>query len=204
MKIIKRLIGEIKSYFNNNRNFNDNFDDPFMLNNNFKFKIYYENQQHQKFESILEKGGAMDLELCYGDKALSEVFGFRNIDINDSVVKKARYNFRFTNIKVVDKYQKKGVCSCLLLRSIIIVLENLKDEDVEFSLVNTVQPEQDVRIKDKFKVYKCALEEIKENENIQYHFFNSSKRNQDLVVLKERYRQKCEKIIKESKLFTIR
>lgn len=57
MKIIKRLIGEIKSYFNNNRNFNDNFDDPFMLNNNFKFKIYYENQQHQKFESILEKGG---------------------------------------------------------------------------------------------------------------------------------------------------
>lgn len=57
MKIIKRLIGEIKSYFNNNRNFNDNFDDPFMLNNNFKFKIYYENQQNQKFESILEKGG---------------------------------------------------------------------------------------------------------------------------------------------------
>lgn len=90
-------------------------------------------------ETENEEEGCVELELLINDNAISESFSFRNISINYSVTKTADFNFRYRSISVLPKYRERGVCSYLLLKSIIVVLEALENKDVEFSLVNTVK-----------------------------------------------------------------
>ena len=104
----------------------------------------------------------LELELKYENEVLSESFGFRNIGVEGSVNKTADYNFRYKNIGVVPEYRGKGVCSCLLLKSIIVVLESVRNNSVEFSLVNTVK----IEIDDRFSIYNSILTELIPEEDM--------------------------------------
>ncbi|HEM3560235.1 TPA: hypothetical protein ACGO3I_000204 [Streptococcus suis] len=155
-----------------------------------KIKTYYENLENQTFDSLLEEDGCVELELLINDNAISESFSFRNIGINYSVTKTADFNFRYRSISVLPKYREIGVCSYLLLKSIIVVLEALENKDVEFSLVNTVK----IEIGDKFSIYDSILTEKIPNENMQYRVFLSENRDTDLAQLREMYNSKLEKM----------
>ncbi|MCO7183723.1 hypothetical protein M0P28_05140 [Streptococcus pasteurianus] len=141
-------------------------------------------------ETENEEEGCVELELLINDNAISESFSFRNISINYSVTKTADFNFRYRSISVLPKYRERGVCSYLLLKSIIVVLEALENKDVEFSLVNTVK----IEIGDKFSIYDSILTEKIPNENMQYRVFLSENRDTDLAQLREMYNSKLEKI----------
>lgn len=155
-----------------------------------KIKTYYENLENQTFDSLLEEDGCVELELLINDNAISESFSFRNIGINYSVTKTADFNFRYRSISVLPKYREICVCSYLLLKSIIVVLEALENKDVEFSLVNTVK----IEIGDKFSIYDSILTEKIPNENMQYRVFLSENRDTDLAQLREMYNSKLEKM----------
>lgn len=155
-----------------------------------KIKTHYENLENQTFDSLLEEDGCVELELLINDNAISESFSFRNIGINYSVTKTADFNFRYRSISVLPKYREIGVCSYLLLKSIIVVLEALENKDVEFSLVNTVK----IEIGDKFSIYDSILTEKIPNENMQYRVFLSENRDTDLAQLREMYNSKLEKM----------
>lgn len=198
MPWIRDLSEKLKRFFN--RNFSntnplnvDNdpkFNDILVQEKGLCFKTYYENWENQTFESLLEVQGALELELIFEGKVLSESFGFRNIGIGDSITKTADYNFRYNRIGVIPEYREKGVCSCLLLNSIIVVLESVRNNSVEFSLVNTVKFEID----DKFSIYNSILTELIPEEQMQYKVFEVEKREKDLNQLRELYIQKLEKL----------
>ena len=198
MPWIRDLSEKLKRFFN--RNFSntnplnvDNdpkFNDILVQEKGLCFKTYYENWENQTFESLLEVQGALELELIFEGKVLSESFGFRNIGIGDSITKTADYNFRYNRIGVIPEYREKGVCSCLLLNSIIVVLESVRNNSVEFSLVNTVKFEID----DKFSIYNAILTELIPEEQMQYKVFEVEKREKDLNQLRELYIQKLEKL----------
>ena len=128
------------------------------------FKTYYENWENQIFESLLEVQGSLELELIFKGERLSESFCFRNIGVGDSV------------------------CSCLLLKSIIVVLENVINNSVEFSLVNTVS----IDIDDKYSIYNSILTELIPEKKMKYKVFEVENREKDLNHLGELYRQKLE------------
>lgn len=205
MSYISDLSDKLKRFLNRNslKNENNNIgDDPNSMDYNPKFndsleqkkglffKAYYENWENETFESLLSVGGALELELIFEDEVLSESFGFRNIGVEDSVNKTADYNFRYKNIAVVPEYREKGVCSCLLLKSIIVVLENVRNNSVEFSLVNTVK----IKIDDKFSIYNSILTELIPEEDMQYKVFEVENREKELDQLRKLYRQKLEKL----------
>ena len=98
---------------------------------------------------------------------------------------------RFKSIVVSEKYRKIGVCSCLLLKAIIVVLENLSDFDVEFSLVNTTN----IDIKNKFYIYNSILPDIVTKENLQYKLFSSVNRISDLEHLRKQYEIKLNRLL---------
>ena len=152
------------------------------------FKTHYENWENQIFESLLEVQGTLELELIFKGEPLSESFYFRNIGVGYSVNKTADYNFRYKSIGVISEYRGKGVCSCLLLKSIIVVLENVINNSVEFSLVNTVS----IDIDDKYSIYNSILTELIPEEKMQYKIFEVENREKDLDHLRELYRQKLE------------
>lgn len=129
--------------------------------------------------------------MLINDNTISESFSFCNIGINYSVTKTADFNFRYRSISVLPKYRERGVCSYLLLKSIIVVLEALENKDVEFSLVNTLK----IEIGDKFSIYDSILTEKILNENMQYRVFLSKNRDTDLEELRELYNSKLEKMI---------
>ena len=196
MPWIRDLSEKLKRFFNrNSSNTNplniDNdpkFNDILVQEKGLCFKTYYENWENQTFESLLEVQGGLELELIFEGKILSENFGFRNIGIGDSITKTADYNFRYNRIGVKPEYREKGVCSCLLLYSIIVVLESVRNNSVEFSLVNTV------KIDDKFSIYNSILTELIPEERMQYKVFEVEKREKDLNQLRELYIQKLEKL----------
>ena len=129
--------------------------------------------------------------MLYGDSILSDSFGFRNIGKGAGVTKLADLNFRYRSIAVPSEYRRIGVCSCLVLKSIIVVLENLKHYNIEFSLVNTVL----IDIDDKFSVYNSILTEIVPPKNIQYKVFLVKNRDSDLEFLQEQYNRKLKKLL---------
>lgn len=174
----------------NSMDYNPKFNDSLEQKKGLFFKAYYENWENETFESLLSVGGALELELIFEDEVLSESFGFRNIGVEDSVNKTADYNFRYKNIAVVPEYREKGVCSCLLLKSIIVVLENVRNNSVEFSLVNTVK----IKIDDKFSIYNSILTELIPEEDMQYKVFEVENREKELDQLRKLYRQKLEKL----------
>lgn len=175
---------------NEEEGYNPRFNDFISEERGIKIKTYYENWENQTFDSLLEEEGCVELELLINDNVISESFSFRNIGINYSVTKTADFNFRYRSISVLPKYRERGVCSYLLLKSIIVVLEALENKDVEFSLVNTVK----IEIGDKFSIYDSILTEKTPNENIQYRVFLSENRDTDLAQLREMYNSKLEKI----------
>lgn len=174
----------------NSMDYNPKFNDSLEQKKGLFFKAYYENWENETFESLLRVGGALELELIFEDEVLSESFGFRNIGVEDSVNKTADYNFRYKNIAVVPEYREKGVCSCLLLKSIIVVLENVRNNSVEFSLVNTVK----IEIDDKFSIYNSILTELIPEEDMQYKVFEVENREKELDQLRKLYGQKLEKL----------
>lgn len=198
MPWIRDLSEKLKRFFNrNSSNTNplniDNdpkFNDILVQEKGLCFKTYYENWENQTFESLLEVQGALELELIFEGKVLSESFGFRNIGIGASITKTADYNFRYNRIGVIPGYREKGVCSCLLLNSIIVVLESVRNNSVEFSLVNTVK----IEIDDKFSIYNSILTELIPEEQMQYKVFEVEKREKDLNQLRKLYIQKLEKL----------
>ena len=155
-----------------------------------KTKTYYENWENQTFDSLLEEGGCVELELLINDNEISESFSFLNIGINYSVTKTADFNFRYRSISVLPKYRERGVCSYLLLKSIIVVLEALENKDVEFSLVNTVK----IEIEDRFLIYDSILTGKIPSKNMQYRVFLAENRDTDLAQLREMYNSKLEKM----------
>ena len=166
------------------------FNDSISEERGIKTKTYYENWENQTFDSLLEEGGCVELELLINDNEISESFSFRNIGINYSVTKTADFNFRYRSISVLPKYRERGVCSYLLLKSIIVVLEALENKDVEFSLVNTVK----IEIEDRFSIYDSILTEKIPGENMQYRVFLAENRDTDLAQLREMYNSKLEKM----------
>ena len=76
------------------------------------------------------------------------------------------------------------------MKSIIVVLENVRNNSVEFSLVNTVK----IEIDDKFSIYNSILTELIPEENMQYKVFEVENREKELIQLRELYRQKLEKL----------
>lgn len=165
------------------------FDDYTSEEKGLTIKVYYENQENLTFESLLEVNGGIELELLFYDNKISESFSFRNIGKNHSVTKTADFNFRYKSISVFPEYRKVGVCSYLLLKSIIVVLEELENKNVEFSLINTVN----IDIKNKFSIYDSILTK-KTCENMQYRVFLAENRGKDLAQLREMYNSKLEKI----------
>ncbi|WAX25072.1 hypothetical protein YS771_GM000063 [Streptococcus phage YS771] len=174
----------------NTMDYDPKFNDIIVLEKGLCFKTYYENWENQTFDSLLEVDGALELELIFEDEVLSESFGFRNIGVGASVNKTADYNFRYKSIAVIPEYRGKGVCSCLLLKSIIVVLESVINNSVEFSLVNTVK----IEIDDKFSIYNSILTELMPKEQLQYKVFEVENREKDLNRLRELYSQKLEKL----------
>lgn len=166
------------------------FNDILVQEKGLCFKTHYENWKHQTFELLLKVNGALQLELIFEEKVLSESFGFRNIGVENSVTKTADYNFRYNSIGVKPEYRGKGVCSCLLLKSIIVVLENVRNNSVEFSLVNTVK----IEIDDKFSIYNSILTELIPEKRMQYRVFEVENREKDLNQIRELYSQKLEKL----------
>lgn len=174
----------------NSMDYDPKFNDNLVQKKGFYFKVCYENWENETFESLLEVNGALELELIFKDKVLSNSFGFRNIGIEESISKTADYNFRYKSIEVVPEYREKGVCSCLLLKSIIVVLESVRNNSVEFSLVNTVK----IEIDDKFSIYNSILTGLIPEKNIQYKVFEVENREEDLNQLREMYSQKLEEL----------
>lgn len=172
----------------NSMDYDPKFNDILAQEMGLCFKTYYENWENQIFESLLEVQGTLELELIFKGELLSESFYFRNIGVGDSVNKTADYNFRYKSIGVISEYRGKGVCSCLLLKSIIVVLENVINNSVEFSLVNTVS----IDIDDKYSIYNSILTELIPEEKMQYKVFEVENREKDLNHLRELYRQKLE------------
>lgn len=166
------------------------FNDSTSEERGIKIKTYYENWENQTFESLLQEHGCVELKLLINNNEISESFSFCNIGINYSITKTADFNFRYRSISVLPKYRERGVCSYLLLKSIIVVLETLENKNVEFSLVNTVK----IEIGDKFSIYDSILTEKIPNENMQYRLFLSENRDTDLAQLREMYNSKLEKI----------
>ena len=74
------------------------------------------------------------------------------------------------------------------MKSIIVVLENVINNSVEFSLVNTVS----IDIDDKYSIYNSILTELIPEEKMQYKVFEVENREEDLNHLRELYRQKLE------------
>ena len=69
-------------------------------------------------------------------------------------------------------------------------MESVRNNSVEFSLVNTVKFEID----DKFSIYNSILTELIPEEQMQYKVFEVEKREKDLNQLRELYIQKLEKL----------
>lgn len=188
---LKKSISDFENETENEEEgYDPRFNDTTSEELGIKIKTYYENLENQTFDSLLEEDGCVELELLINDNAISESFSFRNIGINYSVTKTADFNFRYRSISVLPKYRERGVCSYLLLKSIIVVLEALENKDVEFSLVNTVK----IEIGDKFSIYDSILTEKTPNENMQYRVFLSENRDTDLAQLREMYNSKLEKM----------
>ncbi|WP_439145145.1 hypothetical protein [Streptococcus anginosus] len=189
--VVKESISDFENETENEEEgYDPRFNDTTLEERGIKIKTYYENWENQTFDSLLEEDGCVELELLINDNAISESFSFRNIGINYSVTKTADFNFRYRSISVLPKYRERGVCSYLLLKSIIVVLEALENKDVEFSLVNTVK----IEIGDKFSIYDSILTEKIPNENMQYRVFLSENRDTDLAQLREMYNSKLEKM----------
>ncbi|HEM3576353.1 TPA: hypothetical protein U1B85_002250, partial [Streptococcus suis] len=162
---LKKSISDFENETENEEEeYDPRFNDSTSEERGIKIKTYYENWENQTFDSLLEEDGCVELELLINDNTISESFSFRNIGINYSVTKTADFNFRYRSISVLPKYRERGVCSYLLLKSIILVLEALENKDVEFSLVNTVK----IEIGDKFSIYDSILTEKIPSENMQY------------------------------------
>ena len=68
------------------------------------------------------------------------------------------------------------------------MLENVINNSVEFSLVNTVS----IDIDDKYSIYNSILTELIPEEKMQYKVFEVENREKDLNHLGELYRQKLE------------
>ena len=188
---LKKSISDFENETENEEEgYDPRFNDTTLEERGIKIKTYYENWENQTFDSLLEEDGCVELELLINDNAISESFSFRNIGINYSVTKTADFNFRYRSISVLPKYRERGVCSYLLLKSIIVVLEALENKDVEFSLVNTVK----IEIGDKFSIYDSILTEKIPNKNMQYRVFLSENRDTDLAQLREMYNSKLEKM----------
>ena len=190
-KVLNREAKSVEYYSFDKVDFDPKFNNSNILETKLKYKTYYENQGNQTFESLLEDGGCLELELLYGDSILSDSFGFRNIGKGDGVTKLADLNFRYRSIAVPSEYRRIGVCSCLVLKSIIVVLENLKHYNIEFSLVNTAL----IDIDDKFSVYNSILTETVPKENMQYKVFLVKNRDSDLESLQEQYNRKLKKLL---------
>lgn len=72
----------------------------------------------------------------------------------------------------------------------IVVLESVRNNSVEFSLVNTVK----IEIDDKFSIYNSILTELIPEERMQYRVFKVENREKDLNQMRELYSQKLEKL----------
>ncbi|WP_244229023.1 hypothetical protein [Streptococcus suis] len=76
------------------------------------------------------------------------------------------------------------------MKSMIVVLESVRNNSVEFSLVNTVK----IEIDDKFSIYNSILTELIPEERMQYRVFKVENREKDLNQMRELYSQKLEKL----------
>lgn len=189
--LLKKSISDFENETENGEEgYDPIFNDFISEERGIKTKTYYENWENQTFDSLLEEGGCVELELLINDNEISESFSFLNIGINYSVTKTADFNFRYRSISVLPKYRERGVCSYLLLKSIIVVLEALENKDVEFSLVNTVK----IEIEDRFLIYDSILTGKIPSKNMQYRVFLAENRDTDLAQLREMYNSKLEKM----------
>ena len=189
--LLKKSISDFENETENGEEgYDPIFNDSISEERGIKTKTYYENWENQTFDSLLEEGGCVELELLINDNEISESFSFLNIGINYSVIKTADFNFRYRSISVLPKYRERGVCSYLLLKSIIVVLEALENKDVEFSLVNTVK----IEIEDRFLIYDSILTGKIPSKNMQYRVFLAENRDTDLAQLREMYNSKLEKM----------
>ena len=59
----------------NSMDYDPRFNDNLVQKKGLCFKVYYENWENETFESLLEVNGALELELIFKDKVLSNSFG---------------------------------------------------------------------------------------------------------------------------------
>lgn len=188
---LKKSISDFENETENREEgYDPRFNDSISKERGIKIKTYYENWKNQTFDSLLEVYGCVELVLLINDNEISESFSFCNVGTNNSVTETANFNFRYRSISVIPNYRKRGVCSYLLLKTIIVVLEALENKDIEFSLVNTVK----IEIEDRFSIYDSILTEKIPSENMQYKVFLAENRDTDLTQLREMYNSKLEKM----------
>jgi len=125
---LKKSISDFENETENGEEgYDSRFNDSTSEERGINIKTYYENWENQTFESLLQEHGCVELKLLINNNEISESFSFCNIGINYSITKTADFNFRYRSISVLPKYRERGVCSYLLLKSIIVVLETLEN-----------------------------------------------------------------------------
>lgn len=129
----------------------------------------------------------LSLKLEYKSKILNEDFQMKKAKKEECI----DLNYFYKGIRVKEKYRNIGVCSYLLLKSIIVLLENKKNKSFKFQLANTVSG---VDIDDSLKIYNRILTEC--GKGLQYRCFSVENREKDLKELKKMLMQKGDKIIK--------
>lgn len=166
--------------------------DPFMQNNDEYLSIIveYGDWNNPKFESIFNQSKSFEFNFFYKEKLLNEGFKVTNVQNTENIMN-ADYYFRYSNINVFEPYRNIGVCSYMVLKSIITLLEKRPHNSFEFSLVNTVK----IDIGDKHKIYDSILTEYDHNTRMQYRLFSVGNRKHDIIQLKDMLERKRQCII---------
>lgn len=152
--------------------FNDNIK-PY--SNSLKIKSIYE---FSNFDTLVDSGSRVFFEIIYNEEKMNEEFGMKNIFANDNLIE-----FRYDHVEVIKRYRKMGLCSILLLNSILTMIKRYEDRNFKMSLRNTVNTEK-IEIEDKYRIYSRILTQKGEND-MQYRDFLIGNRKQDIKELEE-------------------
>ena len=154
------------------RNFDEFNDNLKPYSNSLKIKSIYE---FADFDTLVDEGSRIFFEITYNDEILNDEFGMKNMLSNDDLIE-----FRYDHVEVIKKYREMGLCSILLLNSILTMIKRYEDRNFKMSLINTVK----INLKDKFKIYSRILTQ-KGEDNMQYRDFLVENRKKDIKELEE-------------------
>lgn len=157
------------------RNFDEFNDNLKPYSNSLKIKSIYE---FADFDTLVDEGSRIFFEITYNDEILNDEFGMKNVFSNDDLIE-----FRYDHVEVIKKYREMGLCSILLLNSILTMIKRYEDRNFKMSLMNTVNTKK-IEIEDKYRIYSRILTQ-KGEDNMQYRDFLVENRKKDITELEE-------------------